>query len=323
VSFRVLITDHPWPDLAVERQLLAAIGAEVVDAPDGNESTLVGLAKDVDAIGTCWAKVTQAVIQAAPKLRVVARYGIGLDNIAVDVASQRGIPVTFVPDYCAPEVADHALALAFACLRKIGFFHLRSKQGEYKLQAGTPLRRLSALTLGLVGFGRIGQEVFRRAACLGFNVVAYSPSGNDRGTGCRLASLDDVLANSDVVSLHLPLTDQTRRLIGSSALSRMRRSAYLINTSRGGLVDHAALWQAIQSGEIAGAGLDVFDPEPPDLSQPLYRDERVIVTPHAAFLSEESLADLRQRATASIVQVLQGLQPEHLANPHVYKDPHA
>jgi D-3-phosphoglycerate dehydrogenase len=320
---RVLITDHPWPDLTVERQLLSALGAELVEAPNGDESTLIELARDVDAIGTCWAKVTEAVIAAAPRLRVVARYGIGLDNIAVPAASERGIPVTYVPDYCVEEVADHTLALLLACLRKVGFYHLRTKQGEYQLQAGSPLRRLSKLTLGLIGFGRIGQEVFRRARGLGLSVIAYSPSGNDRGSGCRMVSLDEVLEQSDAVSLHLPLADETRRLIGMSELRRMRRSAWLINTSRGGLVDHAALWSAIESGEIAGAGLDVFDPEPPDLAEALYRDERVIVTPHAAFLSEESLADLRQRATASIVQVLQGLQPEHLANPHVYKDPHA
>lgn len=163
--------------------------------------------------------------------------------------------------------------------------------------------------------------MYRKATAIGFKVVAHSPSGNDRGTGCEMLELDELLTHSDLVSLHLPLTDDSRKLFGPRQFERMKPGAYLINTSRGGLVDHDALWRELQSGRISGAGLDVFDPEPPDLSQPLYRDDRVIVSPHAAFLSEESVEDLRVRTARQAVDLLENRRPEHLVNPEVWSSP--
>jgi D-3-phosphoglycerate dehydrogenase len=320
-QYRVLITDRAWPNLYIEREILASVGAAVIDAPSGDEPTLVELARDADAIGTCWAKVTPAVIEAAPRCRVIARFGIGLDNIALETATARGIPVTYVPDYCVPDVADHALALLMACARKVAFFHLRTKSGEYKLQAGPPLRRLAGQRLGLVGFGRIAQNLYAKARALGLQVMAFSSSNDAHGTGCTMMPFEQLLFESDYVSLHLPLTDKTRQLIGQRELALMKPSAYLINTSRGSIIDRRALQNALQQGAIAGAALDVFDPEPPDLSEPLYRDERVIVTPHAAFLSEESLVELRSRASTQIAQALQGRRPEHVSNAQVYGNP--
>jgi len=317
-EFRVLITDRAWPDFAVERDILGRIGAEVIEAPNGDEATLVELARDADAIGTCWAYVTESVIRAAPRCRVVGRFGIGLDNISVETASELGIPVCNVPDYCVSEVSDHALALLMACARNVAFFHARTKAGEYRLAAGPPMKRLAGATLGLVGFGRIARALWPKARAIGLDVVAHSHSGDDRGTGCPMVSLDDLLAQSDFVSLHVPLTESTHGLLGDRQFQQMQPTAYLINTSRGALVDQGALWRAISTGRIAGAALDVFDPEPPDLSQPLYRHERVIVTPHAAFLSEESLRDLRTRASKQIAEVLQGRRPENVVNPKVY-----
>jgi D-3-phosphoglycerate dehydrogenase / 2-oxoglutarate reductase len=316
--YRVLITDRAWADCEVEREILAAADAEIVEAPRADESTLADLARDCDAIGTCWAHVSEAVVRAAVRCRVIARFGIGLDNISVQTATELGIPVTCVPDYCVDEVAEHTLALLLSLARRIPLFDSRAKRGEYDRRVDPPLRRLRGQTLGLVGFGRIGQEVYRRAVGLGLNLVAHSPSGNDYGTGCRMTSLDELLPTADFVSLHCPLTEQTRHLIGADRLARMKPTAYLINASRGPLVDHDALWDAIRTGRIAGAGLDVFDPEPPDLSQPLFRDERVLVTPHAAFLSADSLHALRSRTARQIADVLQLRQPEHLVNPDVW-----
>lgn len=317
-KFRVLITDRAWPDVEVERLILSPIGAEIVDSPAGDEATLIELARDVDAIGTCWAKVTPAVIEAASRCRVISRFGIGLDNIDIVTATARRIPVTYVPDYCVSEVATHALAMLLALVRKVTFFHLRTKQGEYRLQSGTKLRRISELQLGLVGFGRIAQELYAKARAIGFHVSACSRSGNAHGTDCPMVSFDQLLEQSDYISLHVPLTDESHGMFGSREFERMKRTACLINTSRGALIHPQALWQAIQSGTIAGAALDVFDPEPPDLSQPLYCDERVIVTPHAAFLSEESLSELRRRTATQIAQSLQGLRPGNVVNPQVY-----
>jgi D-3-phosphoglycerate dehydrogenase len=314
----VLITDRAWPDTSIEREILAVVGAEIVEPPATDEATLSRLAATADAIVTNWAKVTTAVVQSATKCRVICRSGIGLDNIDLATATARGIPVTNIPDYCVTEVADHALAMILACARQIAFFHLRTKQGEYNLQAAPPMPRLSGKVLGLVGLGRIGRALADRAKAFGMEIVAHTPSGNSHGVDCRMVSLEALLAESDFISLHAPLTSATKHLLAMPQFERMNRSAYLINTSRGGLIDHAALASALDRGLIAGAALDVFDPEPPDLSQPLFRDERVIVTPHAAFVSVESLIELRTRVARQVLDIFQGRRPESVVNPEVY-----
>lgn len=312
--FRVLLTDRAWPDAHVETEILQTAGAELVEATATDETTLATLAADVDAIVTNWAKVTDRVIQSSPRCRIVSRTGIGIDNIAVSTATELGIPVTNCPDYCVQEVADHALGLLLACARRIGFFHLRTKKGEYNLGAATMMRRLSMQRVGLIGLGHIARELVPRLRALGMKVVAYTPSGSDHGTGCQMVALSDLLSHSDYVSLHAPLLPETHHLMNAERLGLMKPSAYLINTSRGGLIDIAALWSVIQSGKIAGAALDVFEPEPPDLRDPIYQDERVIVTPHAAFVSAESLVQMRTQAINQVVQALRGETPDNIVN---------
>ncbi|MSR56539.1 MAG: C-terminal binding protein [Planctomycetaceae bacterium] len=311
---RVLLTDRAWPDAQIERVLLAEAGAELVEAPATDEATLVSQAAGVQAIITNWANVTAAVIESASHCRVICRAGIGLDNIDVAAASARGILVTNVPDYCVTEVADHALALLLACARNVALFHRRTKQGEYRLQAAPPMLRLTGKVLGLIGLGRIGSSLAERVRPLGLRIVACTSSGSAHGVECEMASLDELLGQSDFVSLHAPLTPATRYLLRLPQFEKMKRSAYVINTSRGGLIDHADLQTALARNLIAGAALDVFEPEPPDLSQPLFLDERVIVTPHAAFVSQESLVELRTRVARQVVAVLQGRRPENIVN---------
>jgi D-3-phosphoglycerate dehydrogenase len=316
--FRVLITDRAWPDCSIERDVLKSVGAEVVEAPRTDEQTLISLARDADAIGTNWAPVTANVIRAATRCKTVARFGIGLDNISVPTATGLGIPVTNVPDYCVSEVSDHALALLLAAARNVAFFHTRTKAGEYQLSAGPPMRRLSGMTLGLIGFGHIARALFPKARALGMTVIANTRRLDDCGTGCTMVPLDELLVRSDFVSLHAPLTDSTRHMISGPQLARMKPTAWLINTSRGGLIDNAALKEALAAGRIGGAALDVFEPEPPDLSDALYKNERVIVTPHAAFVSAESLHELRLRASRQIADALEGKRPANVVNPEVY-----
>jgi len=313
-QFRVLITDRAWPDFDIERTILADAGAELIEATATDEATLAELARDVDAIGTNWARVTEPVIRSCTKCKIVARFGIGLDNIDVRVATELGIPVTNCPDYCVSEVSDHALGLLLACARRIGFFHWRTKQGEYNLGAATTMRRLSSQTVGLIGLGHTARELVPKLRAIGFKVIAHTVSGNSHGTDCQMVSLKDLLTQSDFVSLHAPLTPETHHLINAERLHLMKSTAYLINTSRGGLIDASALWNAIHTNKLAGAALDVFEPEPPDLNLPLYRDERVIVTPHAAFVSAESLEQLRRQATHQIVQALHGHRPDNVVN---------
>ena len=187
------------------------------------------------------------------------------------------------------------------------------------MRDGHALRRLAGQTLGIIGFGRIGGALARRAIGVGFRVLAYNHSNIATELTIEQVSLDELLARSDYISLHLPLTGQTRHMLNAAVLARMKPSAFVINTARGALIDHPALAEALAAGRLAGAGLDVQDPEPPDLTQPLYRDERVIVTPHAAFVSEESLLDLRRTAVSQVLDVLAGRRPAHVVNPAVYE----
>lgn len=316
--FRVLLTDYAWPDLDIEHTVLAEIDAELVVAPNGEAATLQSLAADVDAIMTNWARVPAEVLEVAQKCRIVSRLGIGLDNIDVASATARGMLVTNIPDYCLIEVAEHTLALVLALGRKIAFYHRETKEGRYRLTDGPPLRRLAGQTLGIVGFGNIGRAVAARASAFGFRVLACrrQPSVRpaDAPAGVEFCSFDELLAASDYVSLHVPSTPATRHMIGAEQFARMKSTAYLINTARGAVMDEAALAAALSAGELAGAALDVQQQEPPDLNWPPFNDPRVIVTPHAAFYSLESVNDLRRRVSRQVVQALQGNTPENVVN---------
>lgn len=315
-KYRVLLTDYNWPDLDVERRLLAEVGAELLVPPASDPLTLASAAGDVQAIITCWAKVPDSVLAAAPHCRHVARLGIGLDNIDVASATRRGMIVTNVPDYCLHEVAEHALALLLSLARRTAHFHHETKSGRYDPKSWAPMRRIAGQTLGIVGLGGIGRELAARGNGLGMRVLAARRK-SEAPPGVTLVPLDALLAQSDYVSLNVPLTPETRRLIGRRELGLMKPTAFLINTARGGLVDHAALAEALAAGSLAGAALDVQDPEPPDMAQPPFNDPRVIVTPHGAFYSEESLADLRERVARQVAAVLVGARPENIVNSEV------
>jgi D-3-phosphoglycerate dehydrogenase len=316
--FHVLLTDYAWPDLNIEREILSGIDAELVVVEKGKQDAAslaeLAKAKDVDAIMTNWAKVPKEVIATAPKCRIVCRLGIGLDNIDVAYCTSQKIPVTNIPDYCLIEVAEHALALLLSLSRKVAFYHRETKEGRYQLQSGPKLRRIEGQTLGIVGLGNIGRKLAEKALGIGLKVVATSRSRKNPMPGVDFVTLDELLTCSDYVSLHTPLTPETKRCIGAAQFGKMKPSAYLINTARGGLIDHDALLAALRAGKLAGAALDVQDPEPPDLSLPIFRDERVFVTPHAAFVSEESLANLRSRVAKQVVARLTGKVPENVVN---------
>lgn len=313
-TFRVLLTDYAWPDLTIERETLAAANAELVVAEASDAAALTRLADDADAIMTTWARVPADVLAAAKKCRIVARLGIGLDNIDVEFATRQGMLVTNVPDYCLEEVAEHALALILSLGRKVAFYHQETKQGRYELSAGPPLRRLAGQTLGIVGFGGIGRTLAAKAAAVGFRVIASSRRRESMTPPAEWAPLEKLLAESDHVSLHLPSTPDTQQIIGRPQLDLMKPTAYLINTARGALVDERALADALAAGRLAGAALDVQQHEPPDLSRPPFNDPRVIVTPHAAFFSLESVSELRRRASRQVVDALTGKTPENVVN---------
>lgn len=310
---QVLITDYQWPDLEIENRILAEAGARTVVAGGTDEASLVAAADGCQAIMTCWARTTAAVIAAADDCQIVSRMGIGLDNIDVDYCTRHQIPVTNVPDYCLIEVAEHVMALVFAWARQVAFFHAQTRQGIYDLSAARPFRRMQGQTLGIFGLGNIGGYLAKIAQGVGLKVIGYSRSPKNL-SGVEQVTFEELLAQSDFLSINAPLTPETEKLFGAEAFEQMKPTACLINTARGGLVDHAALAKALNENQIAGAALDVQDPEPPDLSVPPFNDPRVIVTPHAAFVSEESLANLRERAARQVADRLQGKVPESIVN---------
>ncbi|HEV3343461.1 MAG TPA: C-terminal binding protein [Pirellulales bacterium] len=312
--YQVLLTDYAWPELAIERDTLAEVDAELIVAEATDAATLAGQAANADAIMTNWARVTSEVLAAAVKCRIVARTGIGLDNIDVPFATERGIPVTNVPDYCIREVAEHALALILALGRKVAFYHQQTKSGHYAIAAGPPLRRLQGQTLGIVGFGNTGRQLAAMAVGLGFRVLTYARQPQQVSPPVQPAPLNTLLEESDYVSLHLASTPETRRFVGREQLARMKPTAYLINTARGAVLDEEALAEALAAGRLAGAALDVQEQEPPDLARPPYNDPRVVVTPHAAFYSLEAVTELRRRASRQVADALAGKRPANVVN---------
>ncbi len=319
-KFQVLHTDCRWGDADIERDILREVDAEVIVAPAYDPESLARLAVDCDAIMTCWAAVPESVVAAAPRCQIVARFGIGLDNIDVDYCTSRGIPVTNVPNYCTAEVAEHALALLLALARRVAYFHHETKSGRYDLSAAAPMQRLEGQTLGIVGLGNTGRRLAKKATALGLNVLATGRRKPETlPAGVRWAALDELLTRSDFVSLHVPLTAETRHLIGAGELALMKPTAYLINTARGGLLDHAALTAALSEHRLAGAALDVQDPEPPDMHCAPFNDPRVIVTPHAAFLSTQSLTTLRTQTARAVALRLSGRVPKNVVNPQALR----
>jgi D-3-phosphoglycerate dehydrogenase len=321
---KVLVTDYAWKDLELEREILAKIGAQLVVARTGAEDELHGLAADVDGILTNWKPVTQKVISNAGRCRIICRFGVGLDNIDVRYASSVGIIVTNVPNYCLEEVTEHALALLLSLARKVAFFDAAIKRGVYDLAAGTPLFRIKGKTLGIVGFGSIGRLMAAKARALGLEVLVHTRNGNSGASAApevTHVSFAELLRASDFISLHLPLTPETNNLFNYEAFQQMKPTAFLINTARGAVVDPAGLLRALNEGLIAGAGLDVYAPEPPAASDPLILHPRVVATPHAAFNSAESIHELRTTTTAQMRDLLSGKLPDFVVNPQVLDQP--
>ena len=320
-KYRVLVTDYVWPSTAPEREVLAEIGAEIIEAPGPSEDTLAALAVDADAIMTCFAQVTSHVVRAARRCQVISRYEVGVDNIAVDTATSFGIPVTYVPDYCVDEVSDHVMALLLTWNRQVGFYDRVAKQGQWEgVPSPAPLVRLRGRKIGIVGIGRIGRAVAAKAQAFGMDVLGYDPyipAGQPAGEGVTLMALPDLLSEADYVSIHTPLNEETRGLIGPREFRQMKSSAYIINCARGPIINEPALVAALQERQIAGAGLDVMEQATPPSDHPLFGLDNVIVTPHVAFLSQQSVLELEVRTARATVAVLQGRMPEFLVNPAV------
>jgi len=312
--FTVVITDSVFPSLDIERSVLGAVGAHLTALQATREEELLEAVEDADGLLVCYAPVTQRVIERASRCRVIARYGIGVDNVDLQAAAARGIVVTNVPDYCIEEVSDHALALILACARRIVHLDRLVHTGRWDPKDALPIRRLQGQVLGLVGFGKIPRRVAAKAAGVGLIPVTFDPfvdAATCAAHGARKVDLSALLAEADFVSVHAPLTAQTRGLIGDAELRRMKPTAFLINTARGPVVREAALVKALQAGWIAGAALDVVETEPLPPTHPLMTLPQVLLTPHVAFYSQESMQELQRKAAEEVARVLTGHAPHY------------
>ena len=307
----VLLTDYAWPDDSIERAVVEAAGMKLVTGPAAPAASeeiegLVALHQPA-GIMTCWAEVSASAISASPSLKIVARLGVGLDNIAVQAATERGVWVTTVPDYCVEEVSDHAVGFVLAWTR--GLIRLDREVREGRWDSGSAkLKRLADLRCGIVGFGRIGRATARKLAAFGCGVVAHDPLLKGESGGVECVDLEELLRQCDIVIVHAPLLPGTHHLIDRKRLALMPRGGLLINVSRGGVVDTHAVAEALQGGQLSAAGLDVLETEP-EVPQALLAQEGAMLTPHVAFSSDASLVELRRRAAEEVVRVLQGKAP--------------
>jgi len=304
---RVVILDHPWHGTEIEASICAAAGYELVDASPGDDpERTAALVVGAAGILTNWARVTAELIDASAELRVVTRLGVGVDNIDLVAAAAAGVVVTRVPDYCVEEVSDHAVAMVLDWARGITFFDREIRAGRFAPGA-RDLRRVRDLVVGIWGAGRNGMATARKLAGFGCTVLVDARHP-ERAAPHRAVPVDELLARSDVVSVHLPLTDETQGIVGAEALARMRRGSLLVNTGRGRLVDIDALVAALDAGRPGAAALDVL-PDEPHVPPSLVDRDDVLVTPHVAFASVESVAEVRRRATEDRVRVLRAEQP--------------
>jgi D-3-phosphoglycerate dehydrogenase / 2-oxoglutarate reductase len=311
----VAITDCDHGDVDPERAVLDGHDVELRVLACRTPEEVAAQAGDADVLINQYVPVTAAVLDALPRCRLVVRYGVGVDNVDLRAATERGVWVANVPDYGRDEVADHTLALAMALLRGVVALDRSVRDGTWDLEPARPLRRLATLTWGVVGCGAIGTAVARRAAGLGMRVLGYDLPTVRSEAPIERVPLEELLGEADLVSLHAALTPDTHHLLGAAALARMRPTAHLVNTARGGLVEGAALLAALDAGALAGAALDVLEHEPPDeLGWRLARHPRVVATPHAAWYSEEAFHTLKSEVAREALRVLQGGPPRSPVN---------
>lgn len=315
MTFQVVMTDTIFPDLKIENNVLEKINSEITLVEDPLQ--IIEKAKNADALVVVYEKITREIIEELNECKIIVRMGIGFNNIDLEAATDKGIYVVNVPDYCIDEVSDHTISLAFALLRKLHVYDKQAKRGIWDLEDGKPIYGFRGKTFGLIGFGNIPKSVARKLSPFGFNIVAYDPFVSNEEAkkyGVTLKTFDELLQISDVVSVHAPLVDSTHHLLNDEAFNKMKETAIVINTSRGPIIDSSALIRALENNKILGAGIDVLETEPPEEEKQLLKLDNAIITPHAAFYSEDSEGQLRISALEEVVRVLKGDKPKHLVN---------
>ncbi|MCK4241669.1 MAG: C-terminal binding protein [Candidatus Atribacteria bacterium] len=317
---KILITDCDHPSVEIERKILSEINPEFILAYCNTEDEVIEVAQDADGIINQYAPITKRVIESLKKCKVIVRYGVGVDSIDIEVATEHKIIVANVPDFCIDEVSTHTMALILACARGIILLDRKIKEKKWDFTLAKPLFRTQGKILGLFGLGNIARAVAKKASGFGFKIIAYDPYISKVEHGIELVEFSKLLSDSDFLSIHVPLTIETRHYFRENELKKMKKSAYLINTARGAVIDEKALYKALKNSWIAGAALDVMEKEPPDWNSSLLQLDNLIITPHIAFYSEESYVELKTKVAQTVLSVLKGELPKAMVNPQVVKE---
>lgn len=321
---RIVICECDHDAFTEEKQEAARASVELEIRQDHGPEAVIAGARDADGICVQYASITAEVMDALPKLRAIGRYGVGVDSVDVDAATRRGIAVCNVPDYGTDGVSDHAIGLALAVARGIAALDRQVRSGRLDLNEIRPLYQTKDRVFGVIGLGRIGQAVARKAAGLGYQVIGHDivvPDGTREYGGVEVVPLAELLRRAQVISLHVPLTPQTHHLIGAAELAAMRPDAVLVNTARGAVIDTDALVAALRAGSLAGAGLDCHETEPLPADHPLTAFANVVLTPHFAWYTEEAYGELKRRTIANVIEVCCGRRPRDILNPQVLGAP--
>ena len=316
---KIVITDYRFPDIEQEKRAVEAAGGTLVAGQAVTEEQVADLCRDADGVLNARAPVTKRAISAMERCRIIVRYGIGVDTIDVPAATERGIMVANVPDYCLDEVSDHALTLLLMLSRQMIPAIALAREDVWPVSKMPPLQRLRGQTCGLIGCGRIGSLLAGKVQALGMSVIIHDPYLSEpraREMGAELVSLDALLSRADFISLHAPLNETTHHLLGEAAFNKMKKTASIINTARGGLIDETALLAALDAGKIFGAGLDVVESETAvtPVRTALVRHPKMVVTAHTAWLSQQARASLQLRAIEQVIACLRGEKPYGLIN---------
>ena len=314
---KVVITDYQYEDITQEKQIITSAGFELFEYQEKKPAALIPLVKDADAIITQYSEINETVIESLMHCKMIIKYGIGVNNIDVEAASKKGIYVCNVPDYGIDEVSNHALTFILTLSKKLKQEDMFFRNGNWGYSEIVPVFRFSGSTIGLMGFGRIPQLVARKLSGFGVNVIAYDPfcsASTFREYGVESVDFNTLCEKSDFISIHCPLTAETQHVFNKDAFSKMKKTACIINTARGPVVDENALIEALENGYIAGAALDVYESEPLNKESKLFSFENVILTPHCAWYSEEAISTLQRKVAEEVVNVLKGNVPLNCVN---------
>ncbi|MCI1822576.1 MAG: C-terminal binding protein [Megasphaera sp.] len=320
---KIYVTDYDYPSLDIERSEIQKINAQFIPTQSHTAEEVIANCRDADALLNQYTIITNEVMEKLTRLKVICRYGVGIDSIDIEAASAHGICVVNVPDYCIDEVSNHAIALIMTCWRKIAYLNTCIRSGIWDYTVARPLHRFRGCKLGIVGFGKIGREVARKMQPFGLKIMAYDPyfdAGDMTNMGVTSVPFFWLLREADIISVHTPLTEETFHLFNEETFTAMKETAIFINTSRGAVVEEVALVHALQQKKIAAAAIDVLEQEPINQGNPLAAMDNVVLTPHFSWYSEESEKELKHKVAMGACEVLLGKIPTYLVNRNVLEN---